>query len=112
MKPSIKAALWSALVFPGLGHLLVLRRPLRGCAFLVPAALALAYLLGKLLPLVDTLSEQLANGALAPDPELIAQRVAEAGLAGPGASAALLVCTLCWVGSVADALLAGVAPPP
>jgi hypothetical protein len=112
MKPSVKAALWSALVFPGLGQLLALRRPLRGCAFLVPAVVALAYLLGRLLPLVNALGEQLANGTLAPDPDLIAQRVAEAGLGGTGPSLALLVCTVCWIGSVADAFLAGAAPPP
>ena len=112
MKPSVKAALWSALVFPGLGHILALRRPWRGCAFLLPTALGWAYLLGRVLPLVNTLSEQLANGSLAPDPELIAQRVAEAGMGGAGPSAALLVCTVCWIASVADSFLAGAAPPP
>lgn len=112
MKPSVKAALWSALVFPGLGHLLVLRRPLRGCAFLLPTALGWAYLLGGLLPLVSTLSEQLVNGNLAPEPDVIAQRVADAGMGGAGPGIALLVCTVCWIGSVADSFLAGAAPPP
>lgn len=105
MKPSVKAALWSALGFPGLGHLLVLRRPLRGCAFLLPTALAWAYLLGHLLPLLNALSEQLANGSLGPDPGQIAQRVNEAGMGGAGPGVALAVCTACWIGSVADSFL-------
>ena len=112
MKPSVKAALWSALVFPGLGHIVALRRPLRGCLFLLPTALGWVYLLGGLLPLVNKLAEQVANGSLAPDPDLLAQRVGEAGMGGAGPGLALLVCTLCWVASVADSFVAGAAPRP
>ncbi|MBA5607499.1 hypothetical protein H3H36_19255 [Duganella sp. FT3S] len=112
MKPSVKAALWSGLVFPGLGHMLALRRPLRGCLFLLPTALGWAYLLGGLLPLVNTLSEQLVNGTLAPDPDQLAQRVAESGMGGAGPGVVLLVCTVCWIGSVVDSFLAGAAPRP
>lgn len=106
MKPPLKAALLSALIFPGLGHLLVLRRPARGCLFLLPAALALAWLLGHLLRLVDTLADQVASGALAFDPIVIAQRVEASDLSGGAGTAAMLVALLCWGGSVADSFWA------
>ena len=44
MKAKTKAALISALLFPGLGHF-VLKRAMRGCLFIVPTLLAIGVLL-------------------------------------------------------------------
>ncbi len=106
MKPSIKAALISGLIFPGLGHL-ALRRGLRGCLFLLPAALALCYLLVQVLALANKLLADLDAGTLSLDPVQLLERVHASGIDSPATSMATLVIVLCWVGAVADALWLG-----
>jgi hypothetical protein len=106
MKPSTKAALISGLVFPGLGHL-VLRRGLRGCLFLVPAALATFYLLARIGELMDQLLAELNAGTLALDPVQLLERIHASGIDNPASNAAALVCMLCWAGAIADALWLG-----
>lgn len=106
MKPSIKAALISALVFPGLGHL-VLKQAARGCIFLLPAAVAVIYLLRRVLELADRLMADLNSGALPLDPALILERINASGADSPGANLAAWICLLCWAGSIADALWLG-----
>lgn len=106
MKASIKAALISALVFPGLGHL-VLRRGARGLLFIVPALLAAGYLLRTTLALAATLVDEINNGTLPLDPLLIVERVHSSGIDNPATNMAALVCIVCWVGSVLDALWLG-----
>lgn len=109
MKPSIKAALISGLVFPGLGHL-VLRRPLRGCLFLVPMVLAVIYLVRRMTELVDVLQAELESGALPFDPAAILERVHSSGINDGAVNLATLVCLACWIGSVADSLWLGRQP--
>lgn len=106
MKPSVKAALISGLVFPGLGHL-ALRRPLRGCLFLLPTALALFYLARRVTEMVDVLQAELNSGALPFDPVAILERVHSFGVNDGAANLASLVCIACWIGSVADVLWLG-----
>lgn len=106
MKPTTKAALVSALIFPGLGHL-VLKRPLRGCLFIVPALLAIGFLLRTILALANTLVDEINNGTLAIDPIQIIARIHASGVDNPATNAASLVILLCWVGSVADAYWLG-----
>ncbi|RFP19042.1 MULTISPECIES: DUF6677 family protein [unclassified Duganella] len=106
MKASIKAALISALLFPGLGHL-ALRRGIRGLLFIVPTLLAAGYLLRATLALVDTLITELNSGKLPLDPLLILERVHSSGIDNPATNGAALVCFVCWIGSVADALWLG-----
>lgn len=106
MKASIKAALISALLFPGLGHL-ALRRGLRGLLFIVPTLLAAGYLLRATLALAATLVADVESGKLPLDPILILERVHSSGIDNPATNGAALICILCWVGSVADALWLG-----
>lgn len=106
MKPTTKAALVSALIFPGLGHL-VLKRPLRGCLFIVPALLAIGFLLRTTLELANRLVDEINSGKLAIDPFQIIERIHAAGVDNPATNAASLVILLCWVGSVADAYWLG-----
>lgn len=106
MKPTTKAALVSALIFPGLGHL-VLKRPLRGCLFIVPALLAIGFLLRTILALATALVGEINNGTLAIDPIQILARIHASGVDNPATNAASLVILLCWVGSVADAYWVG-----
>lgn len=106
MKASIKAALVSALIFPGLGHL-VLRRAARGCLFIVPAAAAVLYLLRSVMQLADRIGADINSGALALDPVAILERVHASGVDNAGANLAGAVCIACWLGSIADALWLG-----
>ena len=106
MKPTTKAALVSALIFPGLGHL-VLKRPLRGCLFVVPALLAIGFLLRTTLELANTLVAEINSGKLALDPIDVIARIHATGVDNPATNAASLVILLCWIGSVADAYWLG-----
>ena len=106
MKPSTKAALVSALIFPGLGHL-VLKRPMRGCLFIVPALLAIGFLLRTTFALASALVAEIDSGKLALDPLDILARIHASGVDNPATNAASLVILLCWVGSVADAFWLG-----
>ncbi|WP_296001365.1 hypothetical protein [Rugamonas sp.] len=105
-KNTIKAALMSALLFPGLGHL-ALKRGRRGCVFLLPCALAVLYVLRHVLQLVTTLADEINAGTLQLDPQLISDRVDATVNALPGMNVALVVCVLCWAGSIADAFWLG-----
>jgi ABC-type enterochelin transport system permease subunit len=106
MKASTKAALISALVFPGLGHL-VLRKGARGLLFIMPAALAVIYLLRSVLQLLDRLMDDINRGALALDPVAILERVHASGIDNAATNLASLVCIVCWAGSIIDALWLG-----
>lgn len=106
MKPAIKAALISALVFPGLGHL-VLRKAARGCLFLLPGLVAAGYLLREALRLAERLLAELDSGTLGLDPVQISDRIHAAGIDNPATNLASLVVLLCWAGSIADALWLG-----
>lgn len=106
MKASIRAALLSGLVFPGLGQF-TLRRPKRALAFLLPAAVAVFYLAGQILRQVNDIAGQIQDGAMALDVQRISEQVAAAP---PGADDTLMtlasaVCVVCWAGSIVDALI-------
>ncbi|MEC5163911.1 MULTISPECIES: hypothetical protein [unclassified Janthinobacterium] len=107
MKKSTRAALLSALVFPGTGQFL-LGRAARGCLFLLPAAAAAAYIGAQVLERANAIVAQLDSGALPLDPLLIAERLSAApGTEGPLMTLAVVVALLCWAGSIIDALLTG-----
>jgi hypothetical protein len=106
MKASTKAALISALIFPGLGHL-ALRKGKRGLLFLLPTAVAVIYLLRSVLQLMDQLMGEINSGALGLDPIAIMERVHASGIDNAATNLASLVCIVCWAGSIADALWLG-----
>ena len=102
MKAKTKAALISALLFPGLGHFL-LKRAMRGCLFIVPTLLAIGVLLRTTLALADKLVAEIQSGALPFDMQLIMERISAAGGDDPTTNAASLVILVCWLGSIIDA---------
>jgi ABC-type enterochelin transport system permease subunit len=106
MKASTKAVLISALIFPGLGHL-ALRRGARGLLFIVPAAIAMIYLLRSVLQLMSQLLDEINSGRLGLDPFAIVERVHASGIDNAATNLASLVCIVCWVGSMIDALWLG-----
>lgn len=104
MQRAVSAALLSALVFPGAGHL-YLRRPLRGCLFLVPALVALAWITTDVVRQAALLSDQLLAGTLAPDPAAIAARLQANGGFTLAGSVCAVVLLACWAGSIADSIV-------
>lgn len=93
MKQHTKATLLSALVLPGLGQLLVLKRTWRGLAFMLPSLLAFLYLMNGLLG---------AQGG--GDPARVLEQLNASG-STPGAELASWVMIICWLASLLDALL-------
>jgi len=102
MKAKTKAALISALLFPGFGHF-VLKRAMRGCLFMVPTLLAIGVLLRTTLALADRLVAEIQSGALPLDIALIMERISAAGGDDPTTNAASLVILVCWLGAIVDA---------
>ena len=105
MTPRTKAALLSALLFPGLGQALVLKRPRRALLFVVPAVVALFWLLGSALSVANRIAEQIVTGRLALAPVAIAQQIEAANASGASGEAAAAVLIVAWIASILDALL-------
>ena len=103
MKASTKAVLISALIFPGLGHL-ALRRGARGLLFIVPAAIAMIYLLRSVLQLMSQLLDEINSGKLGLDPFAILERVHASGIDNAATNLASAVVFICWIGAAVDVL--------
>ena len=103
MERSVRAALLSALVFPGAGQL-YLRLRIRALLFIVPALGAVAVFLAQVWDLVNLISAEIAAGQVGLDPVAIAQRVElQAGSSGGSMDAAVMLMIGCWVVSTVDA---------
>lgn len=106
MDRPIKAALISALVFPGAGHL-YLKRAGRACLFMLPTMAAIAVFVSEAFAQASALAGQIMAGSLPADPVALAARLEQGGgdtTLGTAAAALMLVC---WVGAIADAYLLG-----
>jgi hypothetical protein len=97
------AAMLSALVFPGIGQWYLSRRRL-ALLFAVPALVAGYVYLNFALDEANALAGQVLAGSLPLDPAALAAKM-EAQPASLAASASGWVFLVCWVGSVAEALL-------
>lgn len=108
MSRSLKAALLSALVFPGLGHL-YLKQRLRGIVLAGVTLVALVLVTSSAVDTAMQLSDAILRGELQPDAAAIAGALAQQPPDGDallvnGAWAALLVA---WVFGIIDAWRAG-----
>jgi hypothetical protein len=104
MQRAVSAALLSAFVFPGAGHL-YLRRPGRACLFLVPALVAAVWFFGDLMARASQLADQVLAGTLPLDPAAIAARLDAQGAGSPAATICAVVLVVCWAGSIVDAFV-------
>ena len=111
MDRSLKAALLSALVFPGVGQL-YLRRPLRALMFLAPALAAALYFSSAVLGPVFAIAHEIGAGTMALDPFLIQQRIEQSRIDTGMLNLAALVMLVVWIASTVDAYLLGRAVPP
>ncbi|CAN5375378.1 hypothetical protein BH11PSE11_BH11PSE11_32210 [soil metagenome] len=106
MKNSIKAALLSALVSPGLGHF-ALKRVARGMLFFVPTALAFTYILKNLLYATFQVAERIPSGAVPPDLDTITKLATGIVADAKGLDFAIWIMGICWVLSIVDSFWLG-----
>jgi TM2 domain-containing membrane protein YozV len=106
MQRAVIAALLSAFVLPGAGHL-YLRRPGRACLFLLPALAALVVVTGEIMKRASSLAAQVLAGTLPLDPAAIAARVNAQGVFSGIGTLALVVLAACWIGSIIDSFIVG-----
>ena len=106
MDRSVKAALLSGLVFPGVGQLFLKRRA-RALVFLIPAALAGIYFGGAIMAPVMAIANDVGSGALPFDPVLIQARVEQTRIDTSAMNVAAVVMLVAWIGSTLDAWLLG-----
>lgn len=94
----------SALLFPGLGQLLVYKRAVRACLFLIPAACALLFLLAGAITAANAIAEGIVAGTIPLDPAIILQQIEGTDPNGNG-NLAGFVLIAAWLASIVDALL-------
>ena len=110
MDRSSKAALLSALVFPGVGQWYLGRR-LRALLFAAPALGGAWVFLSHAWVLAMSISEEIAAGRVGFDPFDIAERIHQQAAASTGATdIAAAVMIVCWAGAALDAWLLGRKP--
>ena len=108
MHKSIKAALLSGLVFPGLGYF-VLKRPLRALVVMGLSAVCLAYLIDRAVQMATTVMDKITSGEVPPDVAAVLQLVDSTSAGGDStwstlASFALLAL---WLYSIVDGYRTG-----
>jgi hypothetical protein len=108
MRKSIKAALFSGLVFPGVGHF-SLKRHLRGMAFFAPAMTSLLFQIHYVLNRAGSIASQIESGTVPFDTTSLANLMAEA----PSHTELFLlnftswVLLVCWLGGIVDSYSLG-----
>lgn len=108
MKESHRAALFSAAIFPGSGHI-VLRRYPAGIAFGGIAIACLAVLLDAALAIARDVSDRILSGEIAPDMGVILGEISaqSASTGWTPANIATWVLVLCWIVASIDAYRLG-----
>ncbi|MFT6985801.1 MAG: hypothetical protein ACJAT7_001617 [Psychromonas sp.] len=108
MKKPIKAALLSAFVFPGIGHLF-LKKYISAVLFVTSALAATYQLLSKTLENAQQIVEKIQNGEIAPDisaiTESVTQQTDNSGLLNADLMSQLLM--IIWLVSIVDAYRVG-----
>jgi hypothetical protein len=108
MKRSVKAALFSCLVFPGVGQM-YLRRFARGMAFMLPAIAGFVFMVNYAVEQALSLVGEMESGAVPLDATSIAELVTTTP-DGPETmmlNIATYVIVACWVASIIDAYRIG-----
>lgn len=108
MKKSTKAALFSGLVFPGLGHM-ILKQYLRGSILILAALIALSVIVriavGRALAIVDSIESGEATVGTGGITELAANSMS--GADNSIASYALIFLGACWLIGIIDSYRLG-----
>lgn len=104
MDRPVKAALISALVFPGAGHL-YLKRGARACLFLLPTLAAVMVFLNDAMDQATVIADQILSGRMPADPAALAAQLEQQGGGSTLATVAAAVMIVGWVGAIVDAYL-------
>jgi hypothetical protein len=108
MKNSVKGALLSGLVFPGLGQI-VLKRYARGIVLMTAVMIALYVMIVTAVQQAYAILGSIESEGGVPDSEAIGQAAAQAAAASdsPVVAAMSLLLIVCWVVGIIDAYRIG-----
>ena len=108
MKKSVKAALFSGLVFPGVGQF-SLKRYARGLIFFAPAMASLAFMLDHSIRKAFSIVDKIERGEVPLDPDAIANLISATSSSSESLmlAAAQWIIILCWIISIIDAYRLG-----
>ncbi len=111
MTQASRAALLSAFLFPGSGQFL-LKRPLRGLSFLLPAGGALAVLVHTAVNNALSILARIDVQGTIPDIQALSEMAVQASASdAPVYRAGLAVFLACWLLSIVDAYRLGAREP-
>ncbi len=111
MKKSSKAALLSALIFPGVGHL-YLKKYFSGIILLGLSLAGILYIISVTVDRAFQIVDKIQSGAISPDVDAITQALAQQS-GGAGANflnAATMIVVVCWVVGIVDSYRLGRLP--
>ena len=108
MSKSLKAALLSALVFPGIGHF-SLKKPVQGVLLSGVAIVCLYFLLTTAVEIAQQLSVKIQSGEIPMDVEKISEIVSQqlVGSDDQRINIPSLLLMICWVVGVVDSFRIG-----
>lgn len=104
----MKAALFSALVFPGTGHL-YLKRYLVGFLLVVVSVVSLYVLISTAIEVAEVVSAEMLNGEVPLDTESISAEIAkqQASKGSQFADISSYLLLFCWIGGIVDSFRVG-----
>ncbi len=106
----MKAALLSALVFPGVGHM-YLKKYISGIALFGISSAGLYYMISKTLEIAWQIVEKIENGNIEPDVatilEVVSKRTAEIGNGMHLFNIASTTIIICWLIGIIDSYRVG-----
>ena len=107
MSKALKALLLSALIFPGLGHL-VINRPMRTIVFAGISMVCIFNVVAFISAISEKVLGEVESGVMPADPNLISERIhAEMAAGGDTASMMLVLFGVVWLIALVDAYRQG-----
>ncbi len=110
MKKSIKAALLSALVYPGVGHFF-LKKSLMGVIFAGVFSIPLYFVISEIIAKAETIVDQITSGEIALDSAVISASLSNSmsGVEGQALDMNIYVLIIIWVVAIIDSYRRGMA---
>jgi TM2 domain-containing membrane protein YozV len=108
MRKSVKAALFSALVFPGAGHFILGKR-VRGLLFSAISIVCLFVIVSSAVEIAREISGEIVSGQIPLDSARLTDEVSQRLAAGDSRSVTLSTYLLaaCWLAGIADSWWVG-----
>jgi hypothetical protein len=108
MRKSIKAALLSAMVFPGIGHF-SLKKPAHGAVLSGVSIVCLYFILATVVDMAQQLSVRIQSGDIPLDTTIISTMLYDqlAGNDGQGINIASFLLVICWLVGIVDSFRIG-----